>query len=237
MLAPLHLAPHVLGPDTGRRPQNGEVIEEIGALPDYRRGIAIDGIDHDFDGFFGQFLGHLGRAALEQPCSSRRGRIKILGRDDCEIKPFERITHPLKLIQTRGQRVNGRLPIVTKQKKSAGHSKAAGGLSGSGWPRLPAAVRMTVEIGDAGPAITISTAIIRLTAVIGIPAVIGRTATVIGRGAPVVIVVATVLRGGNRNPGADNAGKGGCRGGATAATIIATPGAEVSGVAGPGRRR
>src|SRR5258708_11264864 len=96
---------------------------------------------------------------------------------------------------------------------------------------------MTVEIGDVGPAITISAAIIRLTAVIGVPAVIGRAAAVIGRGALVVIVVATVLGGGNRNPGADNAGKGGCRRGAPTPTLIARPGAGVSRVAGPRRRR
>jgi hypothetical protein len=60
-----------------------------------------------FDGFFGQFLGHLGRAALKQPCGSRNCRIEILGRDHCQIKPLERITHSLKLFETRGQRVNG----------------------------------------------------------------------------------------------------------------------------------
>src|SRR5258705_10664814 len=89
---------------------------------------------------------------------------------------------------------------------------------------------MTVEIRDVGPAITISAAIIRLTAVIGVPAVIGR-------GAPVVIVVATVLGGGNRNPGADNAGKGGCRGVATAPPKTTTPGAEVIAVPASGRHQ
>src|ERR1700737_1586446 len=48
MFAPLHLAPHVLGPHARRRPQNGEIIEKIGALPDHRVGIAVDGVDHDF---------------------------------------------------------------------------------------------------------------------------------------------------------------------------------------------
>src|ERR1019366_4404926 len=32
MLAPLHFAPDVLGPHTGRRPQNGEIIKKVGAL-------------------------------------------------------------------------------------------------------------------------------------------------------------------------------------------------------------
>src|SRR5439155_13071709 len=59
-----------------------------------------------------------GRAALKQPCGPRNCRIEILGRDYRLIKPFERITHPTKLIETHGERVNGR----TTKKKSAGHS-------------------------------------------------------------------------------------------------------------------
>src|SRR5437764_1075146 len=53
MLALLHLAPDVLRSDTGGGPQYGEIIEKIGALADYRVGLAIDRVDHDFDGFFG----------------------------------------------------------------------------------------------------------------------------------------------------------------------------------------
>ncbi len=107
MLAPLHFAPDVLGPHTGRRPQDGEIIEQVGALADHGVGIAGDGVDHDLDGFFGQFLGHLGRAALKQPRGSRSCRIEILGRDHRQIEPLERITHPPKLAETGGQRVNG----------------------------------------------------------------------------------------------------------------------------------
>ena len=107
MLAPLHFAPHVLGTHTRRSPQNGEIIEKIGALPDHRVGIAVDGIDHDLDGFFGQFLGHFGGATLKQPCGSRNRRIEILGHQHRQIKPFERITHGLKLNEPRRERVNG----------------------------------------------------------------------------------------------------------------------------------
>ena len=107
VLAPLHFAPDVLGPHAGRRPQHREVIEQVGALADHRVGIAADRVDHDLDGFFGQFLGHLGRAALKQPRGSRRCRIEILGRDHRQIKPLEQITHSPKLAETHGQRVNG----------------------------------------------------------------------------------------------------------------------------------
>ena len=81
MLAALHLPPDVLGADAGRRPQHRQIIEKIGAFADHRLGLAVDGVDHDLDGFFGQFLGHFGRAALKQLCGSRGRRIEILGRD------------------------------------------------------------------------------------------------------------------------------------------------------------
>src|ERR1700676_3948325 len=78
MFAPFHLAPDVVRPHPGRGPQNRKIVEQISALAHYRGGIAADGIDHDLDGLFGQFLGHLGRAALKQPGGSRNRRIEIL---------------------------------------------------------------------------------------------------------------------------------------------------------------
>src|SRR5665647_1631149 len=51
VLAPRHFAPDVLGPHTRRRPKNREIVEQVGALADHRFGIAVDGVDHDLDGF------------------------------------------------------------------------------------------------------------------------------------------------------------------------------------------
>ena len=84
-------------------------VEKVGAFPDDRIGIAVNRVDHDLDGFFGQFLGHFGRAALKQPGRSRNCRIEIPGREHRLIEPFERITHPSNLIESHRQRVNGRL--------------------------------------------------------------------------------------------------------------------------------
>ena len=119
VLAPFHLAPDVLGLHAGGCPQDGQVVEQIGALADHRVGLAVDGVDHDFDGFLGELLGHLGRAALKQPRRARRCRIEILGRDHRLIKPLERITHASKLIQTRGERVNAR-PTIKKIHRPGG---------------------------------------------------------------------------------------------------------------------
>src|SRR3954451_24863950 len=96
MLTVGHFAPNVVGPNARGGPQNSKVIEQIGALPDYRAGITVDGVDRDLDGFLGQFLGHLRRAALKQPGRSRNCRIEILGRDHRAIEPLERITHSPK---------------------------------------------------------------------------------------------------------------------------------------------
>ncbi len=70
MLAPLpfratrRLA--ALRPDA--RLQDGEIVEQVGTLSDHGVGLAIDGVDHDLDGFFGQFFRHFGGAApLKQP--------------------------------------------------------------------------------------------------------------------------------------------------------------------------
>src|SRR5262249_48353704 len=50
-LAPVHFAPNVVGTDTGRSPENSEIIEEIGAFADHGLRVAVDGVDHDFDRF------------------------------------------------------------------------------------------------------------------------------------------------------------------------------------------
>jgi hypothetical protein len=106
MLALFHLAPHVVGTHAGGGPQHGEIIQKVGALADDGFGLAVDGVDDDLDGLLRQLLRHLVGTALKQPGGSRNRRIEILGRDDCVIKPFERITHALKIIQTPRQRVN-----------------------------------------------------------------------------------------------------------------------------------
>src|SRR6476646_9626842 len=97
VLAPLHFLPDILRHHASPRPQHGEVIKKVGAFTDHGVALAVDGIDHDLDGFLGQLLRHLGWATLKQPCRSRNCRIEILGRDDCLVKPFERITHRSKV--------------------------------------------------------------------------------------------------------------------------------------------
>jgi len=43
---------------------------------------------------------------------------EILGRDYRQIKPFERITHPAKLIQPVASVLNGRLPEAVNRKEN-----------------------------------------------------------------------------------------------------------------------
>ena len=93
MLAPLHFPPHVCGTYAGGRPQHGEVVEKIGALSDHRIRVAADRIDGHLDGFLGQFLNYLRRAALEQPGRPRGGRIEVPGANHRQIEPLNRIIH------------------------------------------------------------------------------------------------------------------------------------------------
>ena len=97
----------------------GKAAPEIGTFADDGFGLAVDGIDDDLDRLLGELLGHFGGAALKQLGRARRRRIEILGRDYRLVKPLERINHPSKLVQTRGQRVNARFPplLPTKQNR------------------------------------------------------------------------------------------------------------------------
>src|SRR6202790_3909284 len=228
MFAPFHLAPHVVGPHPGRGPQNREIVEQIGALAHYRGGIAADGIDHDLDGLFGQFLGHLGRAALKQPGGSRNRRIEILGRHHRAIKPFERITHGPKLTETYGQRVNA--PVLVSSRQKAGRKLRPACLLTS--------IRdgMATEIRPASVAVTPATEIAwRSTVIDGPTAVIDRPTAIIGRTA--IVVVVAIPGCSDRKPGANDAGKRGRRSSTSAATVImaAPGGAEVRSAAGSGR--
>src|ERR1035437_3802952 len=47
MLAPIPSSPDVLGPHTGRRRQNGEIIKKVGALLYRGVGLAIDALHAD----------------------------------------------------------------------------------------------------------------------------------------------------------------------------------------------
>src|ERR1700722_14193444 len=94
---------------------------------------------------------------------------------------------------------------------------------------------MAAECGH--PRTVTITAVIGVAAIVaGAAAVIDRPTAVIGR-ATIVVVVAVAGRG-DRNPGADDAGKRGCRSSTSAATVIMTApgGAEVGAPAGSGRQ-
>src|SRR6202011_4993215 len=92
-LAAIHLGPDILGTDAGGGPQHRQVIKQVRAFSDHRLRVAVDGIDHDFDGFFGQYLGHPVRTMLKKPRRARYARIEILSREHRHIEPVERITH------------------------------------------------------------------------------------------------------------------------------------------------
>ena len=77
---------------------------------------------------------------------------------------------------------------------------------------------MATEMGHTRP--------VAISAVVGITAVKDRAAAVI------IVIGAAVLGRCDRKTGADNAGECGRGRGATAAAVVATPGAEVSGAAG-----
>jgi len=102
---------------------------------------------------------------------------------------------------------------------------------------LPAGQRMAVHIGRVHP-IAIGTGAVGGVAIIDRTAVIDRTASVVDRTTAVIIVIIglPVLGGGDRDAGADNAGKG-CRRGSTAAAMIDPAArADIGGAAGPGGR-
>src|SRR6516164_1290286 len=124
-LAPFHLLPDVLGPHAGPRPDHGQVVEQIGAFADHGLRVTIDGVDHDLNCLLGKLFGHPARAALKQPCRSRRRGIEIPGREHRRVKPPDRITHdPVKIVQTRARRVNGvrqkrNIPLAEGQEPTA----------------------------------------------------------------------------------------------------------------------
>src|SRR2546429_4376237 len=111
-----------------------------------------------------------------------------------------------------------------------------GGLIRSENLPSPAGERMAAETRHARPVaisavIIRATAIIRSTAIIWACAVVDRAAAVIT--VIVVIIGPTVLGRGDGKTCADNAGKGGGRGG-TAAPVVSAAGAEVNGAPGCG---
>eukprot|EP01035_Chromulina_nebulosa_P041374 gene41375-55966_t len=63
--------------NANRSPQHGQIVQKIGAFTDDARLIAVDGVDGHLDGFFGNFLRHLGRAALKQARGA--GHVSITG--------------------------------------------------------------------------------------------------------------------------------------------------------------
>ena len=55
--------------------------------------LAVDGVDHDLDGFLGELLGDLGIAGAKQPGRARARLIGVPRRDHGLIEAVERITH------------------------------------------------------------------------------------------------------------------------------------------------
>ena len=68
------------GLHAGVHPEHHQIVEQVGAFADHGLGLAVHGVDHDFDGFLGQLLGHLGAAGAQQPRGARFGRIGSRGR-------------------------------------------------------------------------------------------------------------------------------------------------------------
>src|SRR6478672_9211165 len=99
-------------------------------------------------------------------------------------------------------------------KKSTGR-RLAGGFAVSQDFQLPAGVGVSAIIRHARP---IAAVVAAAVTIIRTAAVIDRTAAVVTIG---IVIVATVLRCGDREAGADDAGKGSCRGRTAAAAIIA----------------
>src|SRR5262245_39053004 len=92
-LAAIHLGPDVLGMNAGRNPEHHEIVHQIGAFTDDRRGISVHRVDHDFDRFLGHLLGHLAATSPQQPRRPRRGGIAIAGCLHGLIEAVERISH------------------------------------------------------------------------------------------------------------------------------------------------
>ena len=46
-------------------PEHHQIVQQVGAFADNRLGLAVHGIDHDFDRLFGQLFGHLGAAGAQ----------------------------------------------------------------------------------------------------------------------------------------------------------------------------
>src|SRR5262249_26780221 len=65
-LAPLHLLPDVLRIDTRVRPEDDEVVKEVGAFAHHGVAVAIQRVDDDLECFLAELLRHLGATGMHQ---------------------------------------------------------------------------------------------------------------------------------------------------------------------------
>ena len=98
-LAPLHLLPDFLRLHAGGDPEHDEIVDEVGAFLDDGVAAAVHRVDHDFDGLFGELLGHLGAAGAQQPRGARACRIAMPSGDHPVIEALDRISHAPTIAQ------------------------------------------------------------------------------------------------------------------------------------------
>src|SRR6185312_10910095 len=93
-----HFPPPHFGPDVVRThprmgPEHHEVVDEIGAFAHNRLGLAVHGVDDDFDRLFRELLGHFGPAGAKQLRGPRFGGVGPLRGDHGVIETGDRISH------------------------------------------------------------------------------------------------------------------------------------------------
>jgi hypothetical protein len=97
LLAPIHLPPDLAWHDAELAPQHHEIVDEVGALADHRRAIALHGLDADLDRLLAELLGHFRHAFADQLGSPRSGRIARPGCQDGGVKSLDRISHRARI--------------------------------------------------------------------------------------------------------------------------------------------